>query len=40
MVFWCCVLFLIYQYCKGKYIEKHGNSYYRNVYLPNKNKYK
>ena len=36
MVFWLCVAWLVYQYFKDKYVQKHGDSYYRNVYLPRK----
>ena len=35
-----CIVYLIYRYAKSKYIEANGDSYYRNVYLPNKNKFK
>ena len=36
MVTAICIIFLIYQFAKSKYIEAHGTAWYRNVYLPRK----
>ncbi len=33
------ILIVVCLFIREKYIQKHGDSYYRNVYLPNKDKF-